>query len=119
MKNNTIYKLIVDGKEVARDTLLTGVAIKAEKVKDHYEIRKYYKGNIVKLWGYSIKDGNRVEYASHANDSTIQKTKIVQSKVSKFIGRVSNVLSTIKSEYRVRKNLKQIERKVDLWDFNS
>lgn len=119
MKNKTIYTLVIDGKEVAKDTLLSGVAIKTNKVKDHYEIRKYQKGKIVKLWGYSINNGKKIPYASHDTGNTIKKKDIVQSKLCSSIKRVSHALGVIKDEIKIRRNLKALEKKVHLWDLES
>jgi uncharacterized Fe-S radical SAM superfamily protein PflX len=117
MKTNTIYTLVIDGKEVAKSTLLSNVAIKTDKVTDHYEIRKYQKGKIAKIWGYSVRDGKKIGYHSHDTD-TQTKTKIKKSmlKISDFSNRVCNVLSTIKSEYKIRRNLKSLEKRVELLD---
>lgn len=115
MKNKTIYTLVIDGKEKIKSTLLSNVAIKTDKVKDHYEIRKYQNGKIAKVWGYSVNNGKKIPYASHDTDT---KTKIKKSisKISGFSNRVCNVLSTIKSEYKIRRNLKALEKKVDLFE---
>ena len=115
MKNKTIYTLVIDGKQITTSPLLSDVAIKTDKVKDHYEIRKYQKGKIAKVWGYSIHGNDKIPYASHDTDT---KTKIKKSisKVSGFGNRVCNVLSTIKSEYKIRRNLKLLEKKVDLFE---
>lgn len=123
MKNKTYYTLTIDGKEMAKSSLLSQVAITTPHVEDHYEIKKMRGTQVVKIWGYTVNpvNGQKTPYASH--EGVPVKPTEIPDKMKKAVfklnclgKRVGSAVSTLKREYKVRKNLKLLEKKVEIFD---
>ena len=56
IKNNIYYTLTVDDKEMAKNKLLSLVALKPNEVdpKNKYEIAKHVNGKVTRTWGYVV-----------------------------------------------------------------
>jgi hypothetical protein len=124
MKTKTYYTLTIDGKEMAKSKLLSEVALKPKYVEDHYEITKYENGNAMKSWGYTVNPENnqRVPFTTGWSGTIGSKSKLppkikqVAKKIKNLREGAGKLVSTLKSEYQVRKNLKLLEKKVELFD---
>tara|TARA_R100000278_G_scaffold17602_4_gene17672 strand:+ start:7222 stop:7617 length:396 start_codon:yes stop_codon:yes gene_type:complete len=128
IKNNTYYTLTVDGTEMAKSKLLSGVALKPNEVnpKTKYEIAKHVDSKVVRTWGYIVdpETGEKQTFTTfngkpfrHMGSKPIPSSMIQPIKKTICLGkRLVNAVSTLKREYKVRKNLKLIEKKVHLFD---
>jgi hypothetical protein len=124
MQNKKYYTLTIDGKEMVKSTSLSEVAINTPHVEDHYEINQMRNGKVLKKWGYSVNpvNGEKTMYSSHT-DTRVKppeipdKMKKAVTKINCLGKRVGGIVSTLKREYKVRKNLKLLEKKVELFDF--
>lgn len=123
MKTKTYYTLTIDGKEMAKSSLLSEVALKTPNVEDHYKIAKHEHGEIVRTWGFTVNPVNGQKSAFATNKGKRVKPAPIPNKMKKavfkvncFGKRVADKVSTLKREYMVRKNLKLLEKKVELFD---
>ena len=128
IKNNTYYTLTVDGKEMVKSKLLSGAALKPNEVnpKTKYEIAKHVDGKIVRTWGYIVDPETNEKQTfttfdgkpfRHMGGKPIPSSMTQPIKKTICLGkRLVNAVSTLKREYKVRKNLKLIEKKVHLFD---
>jgi len=128
IKNNTYYTLTVDGKEMAKSKLLSAVALKPHEVdpKEKYEIAKHVDRKVVRTWGYIVepKTGEKQTFTTfdgkpfrHMGGKPIPRSMMQPINKTISLGkRLVNAVSTLKREYKVRKNLKLIEKKVHLFD---
>lgn len=126
----TKYILIVDGKEIAKHKMLSKVAIQPKELKDnvedYFEIQKVVNGTVVKKWGYTVNpvNGQKIPYADNTpllleykiNEKAIRISNKAMKKFCEMSGKSFDLFKTLKNEYKVRKNLKLLERKAELFD---
>lgn len=128
MKMETKYTLVVDGNLITSGKLLSNVALKPVEVnaKSKYEIAKHVDGKIVRTWGYIVDPETKQKQTfttydgkpfRHMGGNPIPSSMVEPvKKFTSWSKRVVKAVSTLKREYKVRKNLKLLEKKVELFD---
>jgi hypothetical protein len=128
MEIQATYTLVIDGKQIATSKLLSNVALKPDEVnpKNKYEIAKHVNGKIVRTWGYIIDPETKQKQTfttyngkpfRHMGGNPIPSSMVEPvKKFTRWGKRVVKTVSTLKREYKVRKNLKLLEKKVELFD---
>lgn len=123
MKPKTYYTLTIDGKEMVKSPLLSEVTLRTPNVEDEYKIAKHVNGEVVNVWGFLVdpETGRKKAYASHKGKK-IKPSPIPDSmkktvlKINCCGKKIAGAISTLKREYKARKNLKLLEKKVEFFD---